>query len=103
MAKKKFEHEGKEHVATVIDSINAYSETHYGFITRLADEMTRLCKNKRTWSRQHISVLVTKTDSKRVEPSWSTGVLLERAFKNLTVTPQQIKDSLVASEGYHVN
>lgn len=75
-------HFGKRHVDGLLEKISKHAAGKYGFVSRLAEEMTRISGKK--WSRQHISVLVTSTKKNRVEPLWSTGILLERAYKNLT-------------------
>lgn len=80
-----------------IGQIVTYCAKHYGFMTRIAEEMTRLSaalaaeESKRftkaikpkTWVRQEISILLTANKKRRVEPAYGTGKLLITAVNNL--------------------
>ena len=67
----------------MLDTIADYADEHHGFAQRLADKMTELCstgRKKKVWSRQQISLMLTRNLDNRVQPAYGTGCMLKMAF-----------------------
>ena len=82
---------GSKFSEAIVDIIVKHAAKNFGFYARLADEMTRLSKtsntkkaDQRVWSRAHVACFFSPDKEKRHEPAWGTGILIQKAFDNLT-------------------
>jgi len=84
LTKAKPRHPGRKAFEKQLKPIMERAREERGFVSRLTSEMNLLSRGSgKEWSRQEIERWLGKDPTRRVEPSYSSGLLLMRAVANL--------------------